>query len=251
MTEARIVSPKEWTAARKALLRQEKELTRQRDRVNQARQALPWVKLEKSYVFEGADGPVGLGDLFEQRSQLIVQHFMLGPGWKDGCVGCSFLADHIDGALVHLEHHDVSFVAVARAPYPEIAAFKQRMGWKFRWVSSYGSDFNYDFNVSFSPEQLAKGKVTYNYETIDASMEEMSGASVFCRDEAGAIFHTYSSYGRGGEEMLGTYMLLDITPKGRNETGPAGNLTDWVRHHDRYDEAGRVDATGRYIAAGM
>ena len=251
MTEAKIVSRDEWTAARKALLKQEKELTRQRDRLNQARLALPWVKLDKTYVFDGPDGRVTLGDLFAGRSQLIVQHFMLGPGWKEGCVGCSFAADHIDGALVHLEHHDVSFAAVARAPYPEVAAFKRRMGWRFPWVSSHGSDFNYDFNVSFKPEALAKGKVTYNYETIDASIEELPGASVFYRDEAGDIFHTYSSYGRGGEEVLGTYMLLDITPKGRNETGPNGDLTDWVRHHDRYDDGGRVDATGRYIAAGM
>jgi len=251
MREAKIVSREEWTAARKRLLEQEKQFTRERDRLNQARLALPWVKVEKNYVFEGPDGPVTLGDLFEHRNQLIVQHFMLGPGWKEGCVGCSFAADHLDGAVVHLEHHDVSYVVVARAPYPEIAAFKQRMGWRFRWVSSYDSDFNYDFNVSFTPEQLAKGEVTYNFETTEASIEELPGFSTFYRNESGDIFHTYSAYGRGGEEILATYMLLDMAPLGRNETGPTGNLTDWVRHHDRYDDGGQVDENGRYIAAGM
>jgi len=249
MSDARIVSREEWTAARKALLSEEKELTRRRDRLSRARQALPRVRLDKSYLFEGPSGQVTLADLFEGRSQLIIQHFMLGPGWREGCVGCSFTADHIDAALVHLEHHDVSFVAVSRAPYPEIEAFRKRMGWRFRWVSSHGSDFNYDFNVSFTKDDLAKGKVYYNYEMTDGSIEELPGASVFYRDDAGGLFHTYSSYGRGGEEVLGTYMLLDITPKGRNETGPSGNLTDWVRHHDRYDVAGKVDPTGRYVAA--
>jgi len=247
--ENKVVTRDEWLAARKALLAEEKALTQARDRLSAKRRALPWVKLDKGYAFEGPQGKVTLAELFEGRSQLIVQHFMLGPGWKEGCVGCSFAADHIEGALVHLEHHDVNFVAVSRAPLPEIAAFRKRMGWRFTWVSSYGSDFNFDFNVSFTREQLAKGKVVYNYEPVDTGIEELPGASVFYKDKAGNVFHSYSSYGRGGEELLGTYMLLDMTPKGRNETGPNRNLTDWVRHHDRYDEDGRVEETGRYVAA--
>jgi predicted dithiol-disulfide oxidoreductase (DUF899 family) len=174
---------------------------------------------------------------------------MLGPGWKEGCVGCSFEVDHIEGALVHLEHHDVTFVAISRAPLVEIEAFKKRMGWRFKWISSYGSDFNYDFYVSFTPEEIAKGKVYYNYDLREFQSEEMSGLSVFYKDAAGEVLHTYSAYGRGGEEILGTYMLLDLTPKGRNETGPNFDLTDWVRHHDRYGDDGFVDPTGRYQPA--
>ena len=160
---------------------------------------------------------------------------MFGPDWTDGCVGCSFEMDHIEGALVHLEHHDVSYVVVSRAPLAKLEAFKQRMGWRFRWVSSYGSDFNYDFHVSFTPEQVASGKAYYNYELRDVGIDELSGRSVFYRDEAGDIFHTYSSYARGGELFLGSYAVLDITPNGRDET-INGNLTDWVRHHDRYQD---------------
>jgi predicted dithiol-disulfide oxidoreductase (DUF899 family) len=172
---------------------------------------------------------------------------MMGPGWKEGCVGCSFAADHIQGALVHLEHHDVSYVAVSRAPLAEIEPFKRRMGWKFRWVSSSGSDFNFDYHVSFTPEEIASGRIYYNYELREVRGEEGAGLSVFYKDDSGQIFHTYSSYGRGNEELLGTYVHLDITPKGRNENGPGFNLTDWVRHHDRYDHGGFVDRTGRYI----
>jgi len=236
-----VVSREDWLAARKALLAKEKALTKARDELSRERRELPWVKLEKDYVFEGPHGKETLADLFAGRSQLVVDHFMLGPGWNEGCVGCSFGADHIDGSLVHLEHHDVSVVAVSRAPLPEIEAFKKRMGWRFKWVSSFGSDFNYDFHVSFRPEELAKGKVYYNYELCDAGIDELPGTSVFYRDESGDIFHTYSTYARGSEVLLGTYHLLDLTPKGRNETGPRHNLTDWVRHHDRYDES---SATG-------
>jgi predicted dithiol-disulfide oxidoreductase (DUF899 family) len=175
---------------------------------------------------------------------------MLGPGWQEGCVGCSFEVDHIEGALVHLEHHDVSYVVASRAPLPEIAAFKNRMGWRFKWVSSYGSDFNYDFHVSFKPEEIEKGEVCYNYQMRRVGIEELSGRSVFYKDENGDIFHTYSSYGRGGDLMLGTYNILDLMPRGRNETGPNHNLTDWVRHHDRYDSGGYVAPTGRYVPAG-
>ena len=230
-----VVSREEWIAARKRHLVNEKRLTRLRDELAAERRALPWVRIEKPYRFEGPDGQETLADLFAGRSQLVVDHFMLGPGWKEGCVGCSFGADHVDGALVHLEHHDVSMVAVSRAPWPEIAQFKRRMGWRFKWVSSFGSDFNYDFHVSFRPEDLAKGKVMYNYALIDAGIEELPGTSVFYRDAAGQVFHSYSSYARGGDLLCGTYNVLDLTPKGRNETGPNHNLTDWVRHHDRYD----------------
>ena len=229
-----IVSQDEWLAARKRHLTREKEFTRLRDQLSAERRELPWVRVEKRYVFEGPDGKETLADLFDGRSQLLVDHFMLGPGWKEGCVGCSFGADHIDGALVHLEHHDVSVVAVSRAPLAEIEAYKKRMGWRFKWVSSYGSDFNYDYHVSFRKDDIETGKVYYNYETRDFQSEELPGTSVFYKDAAGDIFHTYSTYARGAELLIGTYMCLDLTPKGRDENGPHHNLTDWVRHHDKY-----------------
>lgn len=229
-----VVSRDEWIVARKQLLGQEKEVTRLRDRVNAARRSLPWVKVEKPYVFDGAGGKRTLGDLFEGRSQLVVQHFMLGPDWEEGCVGCSFSADHVDGALVHLINHDVMFTAVSRAPWPRIEAFRQRMGWRFNWVSSFGSDFNYDYHVSFTADEEARGKVYYNYEVRDFQSEELPGVSVFYRDGDGTVFHTYSTYGRGDELLVGAYNYLDLTPRGRNETGPARDLTDWVKHHDRY-----------------
>ncbi len=233
---SRVASRAEWLAARKDLLLREKKLTRERDALNAERRKLPMVKIEKAYFFDASDGRKSLADLFAGRSQLIINHFMLGPGWKEGCVGCSFQADHIDGALVHLEHHDVSLVVVSRAPLHQLEAFKRRMGWRFEWVSSYGSDFNHDFHVSFPEEDIAKGRVYYNYEMREFQSEELPGLSVFYQDTAGGIFHTYSSYARGAEELLGTYMWLDLTPKGRNETGPAYDLTDWVRHHDRYED---------------
>jgi predicted dithiol-disulfide oxidoreductase (DUF899 family) len=198
-------------------------------------------------VFDAPEGKKTLADLFAGRSQLIVKHFMLGPGWKEGCVGCSFEVDHVGGVLLHLPHHDVSYVSIARAPLAEIESFKKRMGWSFPWVSSFGSDFNYDFHVSFTPEQVEKGAL-YNYKVQKPGIDELSGNSVFYRNEAGEIFHTYSSYGRGNEEVLGTYIYLDMTPKGRNETG-RGDLTDWVRHHDGYGAGGSVAATGRYVPA--
>jgi predicted dithiol-disulfide oxidoreductase (DUF899 family) len=243
------VSRVEWLTARKELLVKEKQLTRQRDEIDRQRRALPWVKVEKNYSFDGPDGPRTLADLFDRRSQLIVSHFMFGPGWKVGCVGCSFRSDHVDGALAHLEHHDVSFVTISRAPLAEIEAFRQRMGWRFRWLSSYSSDFNYDYRVSFTKEELATGRTDYNYGPSGFLSEEMSGLSVFFKDDAGEIFHTYSTFGRGDEMVDTAYMYLDLTPKGRNETGPRHNLTDWVRHHDRYDAGGVVDAGGRFVAA--
>lgn len=229
-----IASRAEWLEARRVLLAKEKALTRAHDRLMEERRALPWVLVEKDYVFEGSDGRATLAELFAGRSQLIVKHFMMGPDWQEGCTGCSFGADHVDAALTHLENHDVTLVAVSRAPYARIAPFHRRMGWRFRWVSSFGSDFNFDFNVSFSPEQAATGKVFYNFAESDYQMDEMSGMSVFTRDEAGAIYHTYSVHARGDEGVLATYALLDMTPKGRNETGPHHNLMDWVKHHDRY-----------------
>ena len=230
-----VVSQTEWLAARRALLAKEKEAVRLRDEVNAQRLALPWVRVEKRYTFDTAAGRRSLAELFAGRSQLIVYHFMLGPGWDAGCPGCSFLADHLDGALPHLEHHDVTLTAVSRAPLAEIAAYKARMGWSFPWVSSHGSDFNYDYHVSFTPEDLADGKVFYNFAELDAAQAapELPGLSAFYKNEAGEVFHTYSSYARGPEELIGTLMILDRAPKGRNET----TIMDFVRRHDEYADA--------------
>jgi predicted dithiol-disulfide oxidoreductase (DUF899 family) len=243
-----VVSRTDWLAVRKDLLAKEKALTRARDEVSAERRQLPWVKVEKEYVFDTPDGGKGLAGLFDGRSQLIVYHFMWRRELGEGCVGCSFLSDHIDGADLHLSHHDITFVAISRAPLSDLEAYKKRMGWRFKWVSSYESDFNSDYHVSLTKEDLAKGEVYYNYQMTPASIEELSGISVFFKDENGDIFHTYSSYGRGNEEVLGAYMYLDLTPKGRNENGPNNNMTDWVRHHDRYGAGGFVDRTGGYIA---
>jgi predicted dithiol-disulfide oxidoreductase (DUF899 family) len=232
--EHAVVSQDEWLAARKELLKEEKEFTRLRDQLTTKCRELPWVKVEKAYAFDGPDGKETLAGLFDGRSQLIVNHFMLGPGWKEGCIGCSFGADHYDGILVHLEHHDVSFVVISRAPLPEIEAFKKRMGWDFRWVSSYGSDFNFDYHVSFTKEEIANGKVYYNYGIRELQIEELAGTSMFYKDSLGGIFHTYSAYARGSEMLSGAYGYLDHLPKGRNETGPNHDLSDWVRHHDKY-----------------
>ncbi len=229
-----IVSYEQWTLARKQLLAEEKALTRARDRLNEKRRALPWVRLDKSYIFDGPVGPVSLSDLFSGRSQLIIKHFMFGPDWSEGCVGCSFECDHVEGALQHLLHHDVSYAAVSRASIDRIESYRRRMGWGFPWVSSLRNDFNQDFHVSFSPEEVRSGKAYYNYEQRPVGSDELSGRSVFYKDASGTIFHTYSAFARGGEAFLGAYAYLDITPKGRNET-INGNLTDWVRRHDTYD----------------
>jgi predicted dithiol-disulfide oxidoreductase (DUF899 family) len=244
----KIVSREDWLAARRELLRQEKELTRQRDALSAKRRELPWVKVDKEYVFDTPEGKKSLSDLFQGRSQLLVRHFMFGPGWKEGCVGCSFASDHVGGGLVHLENHDVSFVTISRAPLPELEAFKKRMGWNFRWVSSFDSDFNYDYHVSFTDEEVEQGEIFYNFDRLKLPFKtnELSGISVFYKDSAGDVFHTYSCHARGDEGGLTTYFYLDLTPKGRNETGPGHNLGDWVRHHDRYDAGGYVDASGRY-----
>ena len=230
-----VVSRDLWVAQRRTLLAHEKELTRLHDQVARERRALPWVRIEKNYVFDGLEGRRTLADLFEGRRQLLVQHFMFGPGWEQGCPSCSFMADHIDGMNVHLAHRDVTLLVVSRAPLAEIERFRQRMGWQFKWVSSHGSDFNHDFGVSFTPQEMAKGEVRYNYSMRPFPSEEAPGISLFYKDEAGEVFHTYSTYGRGVEVMMGTYNLLDLTPKGRDEHNPEYAM-DWVRHHDRYEQ---------------
>jgi predicted dithiol-disulfide oxidoreductase (DUF899 family) len=245
METHRIVSQDEWLAARKAHLAEEKAFTRARDELSRKRRELPWLKVAKPYVFDGRNGKETLADLFGGKSQLIVYHFMLGPDWEQGCPSCSLIADHFDGAAIHLAQRDVSFVVVSRAPLPQIEAFKRRMGWQFKWVSSFGNDFNYDYQVSFSPEEKAKGPVTYNYRQQEFPSDEAPGASVFFKNTAGGIFHTYSCYGRGLDILVGTYNFLDLAPKGRDEDGLAWSMA-WVRHHDRYDGAA-VDAKATYV----
>ena len=242
------VSRDEWLAARTELLAREKSFTRLQDELNEQRRALPWVKVEKEYVFDAPGGKVTLAEMFAGRSQLFIKHFMMGPGAKHQCVGCSLEVDHVEGILEHLDNHDVSYVAVARAPIDEIEAVRRRMGWRFTWVSSYRSDFNYDFNVSFTPEQLAAGNAYYNYQLMNPGVEDLSGDSVFFKDDSGQIFHTYSVFGRGGEAFLGIYRIFDVLPKGRDENGPYHSLTDWARPKNMYLQAGMVEGNGRYHA---
>lgn len=230
MDQLRIVPHTEWLAARKKLLAREKQLTRLHDQVNAERRSLPWVKVEKNYVFEGPNGQETLADLFEGRSQLVVYHFMWRFDIDSACPSCSFLSDHIDGANWHLPHHDVTLLAVSRGPFTKLAAYKQRMGWRFKMVSSHGSDFNYDYGVSFTKAELAKDKVTYNYGMTEG-YDELPGLSVFAMNASGEVFHTYSTYARGGDIFIGAHNFLDLTPKGRNET----TIMDWVRRHDEYD----------------
>ena len=233
----------------KDLLRREKELTHLRDQLAAERRALPWVRIDKEYVFDTPTGEVTLAGLFDGRSQLFIKHFMLAPGQKTQCVGCSLEVDHIDGILPHLENHDVSYVAVSRAPIEEIEAIRKRMGCKFRWVSSYHSDFNYDFNVSWTREKIDLDRAFYNYGSLPewaTGMEDLSGNSVFYKDESGQIFHTYSTFGRGGEEFLGIYRFFDAMPKGRNESGPYYSLPDWARPRNMYGKGGEVEPNGRY-----
>ncbi len=233
INHAKVVSEAEWLVARKDLLTREKELTRLRDEVSRHRRELPSVKVDKQYVFDGPNGKETLADLFDGRSQLIVYHFMLGPGWQDGCKSCSYLADHFDGANWHLPHRDVTFAVISRAPLSEIESFKQRMGWRFKWVSSHGNDFNFDYHVSATDEEQAKGKMYYNYQTQDWVNEEMPGLSVFCKDENDDVFHTYSTYARGLDILVGAYNFLDLVPKGRDEDHLDFTM-EWVRPHDRY-----------------
>jgi predicted dithiol-disulfide oxidoreductase (DUF899 family) len=232
----RVATQDEWVAERKKLLAREKELTRFRDEIARERRALPWVRIDKQYVFATPEGRRTLAELFDGRSQLLVQHFMLGPGWEQGCASCSYMADHSDGMDVHLANRDTTLIAISRAPLAEIERFQRRMGWRFTWVSSHGSDFNYDFGVSFTQDQVDKGEVQYNYGTSPHAYEELPGISVFIKDEAGQVFHSYSTYARGVEVMMGTYNMLDLTPKGRSERD-VDHKMEWVRHHDRYEPA--------------
>jgi predicted dithiol-disulfide oxidoreductase (DUF899 family) len=229
-----VVSSDRWLAARKALLAREKELTHLRDQIARERRALPWERVEKDYDFDALGGRRTLAELFEGRRQLLVQHFMLGPGWEQGCPSCSYMADHTDGMNIHLAHRDIQFVAISRAPLAEIERFRQRMGWQFKWVSSFGREFNFDYAVSFTPQERATGKVFYNYEMRPFPHDEAPGISVFHKDDAGEIFHTYSTFGRGVEGMMGAYNMMDLVPKGRGEDD-ADYKMDWVRHHDRYE----------------
>lgn len=235
-----VVSRQDWLAARKALLAHEKEETRLRDKVRAERLALPWVKVDKTYAFDTPEGRKTLAELFDGRSQLIVYHFMYGPDWEAGCPGCSFMADHIDGMLPHLNNHDVTMIAVSRAPLEKLVAYKKRMNWKFPWVSAFGSDFNFDYHVSFTREELASGKVMYNYRETDSAdaHDELPGLSAFFRDEDGTVYHTYSDYARGGEEALGTLMILDRAPKGRNET----DTLSFVKRKDEYAGAQKASS---------
>ena len=239
--EPEVVPHAQWISARKELLTVEKEFTRLRDELSAQRRDLPWEKVEKKYVFDGPKGKETLSDLFGGSSQLIVYHFMLGPDWKEGCPSCSFLADHFNPSVVHLAARDVAFAAVSRATLPEIEAFKKRMGWQFKWVSSFGTDFNSDYQVSTSKEEIGKGKVYYNYALTEFPSEERPGASVFYKNEAGEVFHTYSTYGRGLDILIGAYNWIDLTPKGRSEKGLSHSMA-WVRHHDRYID-GKIAGT--------
>ncbi|MDB5901418.1 MAG: thioredoxin [Betaproteobacteria bacterium] len=231
-----VVSRDLWIAERKTLLAREKELTRLRDEIARERRALPWERVGKNYVFDAPEGRRTLAELFEGRSQLLVQHFMFAPGWQQGCKSCSYMADHNDGANAHLAQRDVTLLAVSRAPLAEIERFRSRMGWQFKWVSSFANDFNRDFGVTFTPEEKARGEVYYNYAMQPFPQEEAPGISVFYKDDAGDVFHTYSTFGRGVEVMMGAYNLLDLTPKGRDEDHLSYTM-EWVRHHDRYEPA--------------
>ncbi len=235
-----VVSREEWIKARRALLLKEKEATHLRDKLNAERMALPWVKVDKDYAFDTPEGRKSLSDLFDGRSQLMIYHFMLGPDWEAGCPGCSFLSDHVDGTLPHLNNHDVTWVAVSRAPMDKIEAYKKRMGWKFPWVSSSSSDFNFDYHVSFTPDDLKQDTVVYNFTAIPPAEahDELPGLSAFYKNDRGEIFHTYSSYARGPEELIGTLMILDRAPKGRNED----STMNFVKRHDEYAEAPKASS---------
>jgi predicted dithiol-disulfide oxidoreductase (DUF899 family) len=244
----KIVTRDEWLKARKRLLAKEKRLTRERDALAAERRQLPWVKVEKNYVFDTPKGKQSLADLFEGKSQLVVYHFMFGPEWKEACPSCSFNMDHTDGALVHLAQRDVSFVAISRAPLANIEDFKRRMGWRFQWVSSYGTNFNYDYHASFTEDQRAKGKVEYNFDWVEFPSAEAPGISVFYKDQTGAVYHTYSAYARGTEHVVNTYNYLDFVPKGRDEDSLPFPMS-WVRHHDRYEDGYLADADKPYWPA--
>jgi len=247
MQQPRIATRAEWLAARTELLIKEKAMTRARDALSAERRQLPMVAVEKTYAFDTATGRKTLGDLFDGRSQLMVYHFMMGPDWSEGCSSCSLLADHIDGSVIHLAHRDVTLLAVSRAPLANIDAFRRRMGWKFTWVSSLQSDFNRDYAVSFSADEIASGRPLYNFGSIPFPIDEAPGLSVFYKAPSGDVFHTYSTYARGGEALIGVYQYLDFAPKGRDEDGLAFSMS-WVRHHDRYGEDYAIDPARLYAA---
>ncbi len=243
MTTHRTVSREEWIAARLEHLAREKEFTRLRDQLSRERRDLPWVKVDKAYVFDGPRGPESLADLFERRSQLVVQHFMFDPSWDEGCKSCSFWVDNFDGIVVHLNHRDVSFALVSRAPIATLEAYKKRMGWSVRWVSSLRNDFNRDYHVSFTPEELERGQAYYNYANGSFPVPEAPGISVFYKEADGAIYHTYSCYARGLDMLNGAYHLLDLVPRGRDEAGLSHSM-EWLRHHDRYEDRPLIPARG-------
>jgi len=226
-----VVSHKEWLAARTKLLAREKEFTKMRDELSKAVQALPWEKVEKSYTFEGPRGKESLADLFEGRSQLVVYHFMFTPDWDAGCPHCSFWADNFDPVIVHMNQRDVTMVAISRAPYAKLAAYEKRMGWKFKWLSSHGTDFNYDLNVSFTDEDRKAGRAFFNFKEGDPGFSDREGMSVFYKDESGGIFHTYSTYARGIDLLNTAYNYIDLVPKGRDE---GGRSQYWVKRRDEY-----------------
>lgn len=228
-----VVSREEWLSARTAFLAKEKEFTRLRDELSRQRRELPWVKVDKPYVFDGPSGKETLADLFENRSQLVVYHFMFPPEWDEGCPSCSFWADNFNGIGVHLNQRDVTLVAISRAPLSKIEPFKKRMGWSFKWVSSFQNDFNYDYQASFTPEEVQSKRGFYNYAIKDPGETDREGISVFYKDENGAVFHTYSCYARGIDMVNGAYQFLDLVPKGRDEDRLEW-VQVWVRHHDRY-----------------
>ncbi len=233
MASHKVVSPEQWAEERKQFLAKEKEFTRLRDQLSRARQDLPWEAVTKAYVFEGPEGRATLGQLFDGRSQLIVYHFMFDPDWDTGCKSCSFWADNFNGIVPHLNQRDVTFIAISRAPLPKLQAFTKRMGWNFKWMSSFGSDFNYDYDVSFKPEDLASGRAVYNYAINKMKMPELVGISVFFKDDNGEIFHTYSCYARGVDMLNTAYHYLDLTPKGRDEADLPHKMS-WVRLRDEY-----------------
>jgi predicted dithiol-disulfide oxidoreductase (DUF899 family) len=235
MPEHTIVGNAEWLVARRELLRKEKAFTRARDELSAARRALPWERVAKNYAFETPRGRASLSDLFDGRRQLIVYHFMLGPDWEEGCKSCSFWVDNFNGIDVHLKHRDVTLLAVSQAPLAKIEAYRRRMGWSIAWASSFGSDFNFDYKVSFRPEDVAAGKAFYNYAPTKTTMSELPGISVFFRDEAGTVFHTYSCYSRGLDMLNGAYHYLDLVPKGRDEAGLPSTMS-WLRRHDQYGD---------------
>ncbi len=230
----KVVKPQAWLAARKALLVKEKKFTKLRDQLNQQRRDLPWEKVEKDYSFDGPQGRESLADLFGNKSQLIIWHFMFGPDWKEGCSHCSFWADSFNGNIVHLAARDTTMLAVSRAPLKKIEPFQKRMGWSFKWVSSFNTDFNYDYQASFSPQDFKRGKAMYNYRVIEPFSDELHGVSVFYKDSQGDIYHTYSTYGRGVDMLNNAYQYMDLTAKGRNEDWSIDHPSGWVRHHDKY-----------------